>query len=396
MKLYRLFFALLTTAFALPLVAQESDWDRQYRIWLEGSQYYADRIEQVLEIFDARHAGQHPSYANQPEKYAVSDVDGDGKPELWLRTWDGSYGTVLTQRAGKVVHMADETPGNRLSYPLVNPDSMLWTGVDEMTHRLTPENDITMRYAPRAVFHVKQSGNKFITQIEGDERKSFAPAKYDRMIFKPHVGEVRYVSQQVDDKKKLTQYTYSLKTPSLVKKMFRGYKDEEFTPFLVPAKFLDDHNLLQFSRWKMGEAKRAMNRDEKALVSRYYGGRGIVASQWLASAPESERSFYAVQFAHQGTDALAALVCIAEGEVVSTFNYHGTAQSGEIQSIWFVDDEGDFMEHIPEIQCMVATPKGLEIYIRQFGGESVSYRILREVGRNWMELSSEYEIYYWD
>ena len=51
------------------------------------------------------------------------------------------------------------------------------------------------------------------------------------------------------------------------------------------------------------------------------------------------------------------------------------------------------MEHAPEIHCAVATDEGLELYIRLFGGESVQYYILREMGTVWMEMMVDYWIY---
>lgn len=397
MKMNKVLMLVAAMSVATAAVAQDRDWEREYEIWEEGSGFFANKVEMVTKVFDEKLATGGALYSNSPEYFAVSDVDGDGKGELWVRTADKKRGVVFTRRAGNVEVLGVERPGNRLSFPNVEPDSMLWTSFDELTYHIDLKKDITMRHRPVAVFATKQARNTYVTQLENSEAKGFNPKRYDRMIFKPHVGDVTFVKQEQAPNTEITRYTYRLKTASHSKTMFRGYNDNEFTPWLVPAGYLNDHNLLQFSRWKEGEPKRALTRDEKNIVSRYYGGRAIVASQWLASAPDSERSFYAVQFANEGTDALAALVCVAEGEVVSTLNYHGTLHGDDAaQSIWFVDDEGDFMQHVPEIQCMVATDEGLELYIRQFGGESVSYVILREVGRNWVSISRDYEIYVWN
>ena len=133
--------------------------------------------------------------------------------------------------------------------------------------------------------------------------------------------------------------------------------------------------------------------------SSFYGGRRIKDTQWIATVESGERSFYVVQFEHQGADALAAIVCIAEGDVASTWEFHGNVDPAtykEGDSIWFVDDEGNFMPHAPEIHCIVATDQGLEIYVRIFGGESVQYHILREVGHTWLTLQKDYWIYVWD
>ena len=83
--------------------------------------------------------------------------------------------------------------------------------------------------------------------------------------------------------------------------------------------------------------------------------------------------------------------------MASTWDFHGTVDPGqENQSIWFVDDEGDFMSHAPEIHCICTTDEGMELYIRLFGGESVQYYILREMGPVLMEIQVDYWIYVWD
>lgn len=181
--------------------------------------------------------------------------------------------------------------------------------------------------------------------------------------------------------------------------MFRGYNNDEALPWIVKNSFFDNHTLLQYNRWKGGEPIKKASAYEKQIISNYYGGRPIKETRWLATLETAERTFYAVQFEHQGSEALAALVCIAEGEVVSTWEFHGTIETSPYdttQSVWFVDDEGDFMGHAPEIHCMVATDQGLELYVRLFGGESVQYFILREMSSVWMEMQADIWVYVWD
>jgi hypothetical protein len=195
------------------------------------------------------------------------------------------------------------------------------------------------------------------------------------------------------------EYDFQLITPSVMAKMFRGYEDNEMAPWVVKKDFFTHHSLLQFSRWKEGEPIKKVTQDTRNIISSYYNGRRIKNIHWLASVDIAERSFYAVQFEHQGGDALAAMVCIAEGSVASVWEFHGSMYPQEYkdnEAIWFVDDEGNFMEHAPELQCIVATDQGLEIYLRLYGGESVQYYILREVGSVMMTLQVDYWIYVWD
>ena len=44
------------------------------------------------------------------------------------------------------------------------------------------------------------------------------------------------------------------------------------------------------------------------------------------------------------------------------------------------------MEHIPEIQCIMDTDEGLELYIRQADDDGSHFVILREVGQGFLEL----------
>ena len=51
------------------------------------------------------------------------------------------------------------------------------------------------------------------------------------------------------------------------------------------------------------------------------------------------------------------------------------------------------MPHMPEIHCIVETDKGMEFYMRVYGGESVQYYICREVGPVWLCLKNDNWIY---
>lgn len=301
--------------------------------------------------------------------------------------------------------------GNDIKAQRVNKDvlpkeNVYWEHITYLGRNRTYSKDITLKERPLPVRSIDKRKNMFDVVIEGDETIPDIKT-YSQMIFKPHKNSVRLSNQhevkETNDEGFVTkhqkEYEFKLNNPSVVEKMFRGYQNEEASPWVVKPSFFNYHTLLQYSRWKEGEPIRKAGKDVCRVISDYYGGLRLKDTRWLATTESGERSFYAVQFEIKGTDALAGMVCIENGEVASTWEFYGKVNpdaSDGFQSIWFVDDEGDFMEHAPEIHCIVATDEGMELYVRQYGGESVQYSILRETGKVWMTLLTDYWIYVWD
>lgn len=377
----------LLAAYTQTVYAQDD-----YDVQIKNEKWYADLCSSIIEQFE----NTRSNVTKHPQKYCLlrnkqaSPLDY----ALVVSTTDKSEMVMFTPNGNDV-------KAKRVSKSQV-PDSIYWESISQLGQRKTHSKDITLRERPLPVRAMNKAKNIFSVVVEGEEKIADIDA-YNQMIFKPHQNAVRLSKQERDLKKDEDgtvvtdemEYTFKLNNPAIVTKMFRGYDDEEACPWVVKSSFFKNHILLQYSRWKQGEPVKKASRDVCRMISDYYGGREIVDSRWLASIDTAERSFYAVQFAITGTEALAAMVCIAEGEVVSSWEFQGTVddsyESG--QSIWFVDDEGNFMEHAPEIHCAVATDEGLELYIRLFGGESVQYYILREMGSVWMELMVDYWIY---
>lgn len=382
------YFRILSVTIALLAAATMNarDWSHEYEVWEAARPLYADRLEQVLQCFE-----KYAPANVRAEKYAIADINGDSKGALLLSTWDNKHRVWLSLGNGQLNAIPQNAElDSKLKKQDIYLDSLTWEPITDLGRAITPATDITLRHQPLAVTDISLARNSFTVQWQGDK-----PARlnaYDRMMFKPHVGNVKFTGAHENPDEQVTALNFKLVTPSIIKKMFRGYQDHEMAPFIVPQAFFKTHNLLDFKRWKDPEPKVAITKDAASIISSFYGGRKIIKGQWLASCEVNERTFYAVQFEHRGTDALAALVCLAEGTVVSTLDYHGTYY-GEGESVWFVDDDGDFMEHAPEIQCLVATDKGLEVYIRQYGGESVQYAILREIGEWLVEIDHQYFIY---
>ena len=67
----------------------------------------------------------------------------------------------------------------------------------------------------------------------------------------------------------------------------------------------------------------------------------------------------------------------ARGMVAAVWNHYWQSAGTDAQ---------DYMEHIPEIQCIMDTDEGLELYIRQADDDGSHFVILREVGQGFLEL----------
>ena len=385
---FRFIAAVAMLTISADMVHAQDDYD----LLIENEKWYADHCSSVIEHFESTRSNA----SKHPQKYCLLRTQQASPLDfaMVVSTTDKSEMVMLTPNGNTV-------KAKRVSKSMV-PDSVYWESISQLGQRKTHSKDITLRERPLPVRAMNKTKNIFSVVVEGEEKIADIGA-YNQMIFKPHQNAVRLSKQERDLQKDEDgtvvtdemEYTFKLNDPAIVTKMFRGYDDEEACPWVVKSSFFKNHILLQYSRWKQGEPVKKASRDVCRMISDYYGGREIVDSRWLASIETAERSFYAVQFAITGTEALAAMVCIAEGEVVSSWEFQGTVdgsyESG--QSIWFVDDEGNFMEHAPEIHCAVATDEGLELYIRLFGGESVQYYILREMGTVWMEMMVDYWIY---
>ena len=358
--------------------------------------WYADVCENAINSFEEIH--QH-AYCH-PQKYCIFPYQ-QATPlgyALVMATFDEQE-FVLFVPEGKNLKAQHTTKD-------ILPNDIYWENISELGVFRTKSKDVTLKERPLPVRTPNKAKNIFGVVVEGEERIPDIKA-YNQMIFKPHQNIVRLSNQHENKKtdadgtiiKDEVNYEFRLANPSVTAKMFRGYEDDEMCPWVVKSSFFNNHALLQYSRWKYGEPVKKASKDVCRIISDYYGGRPIKETRWLATIESGERSFYAVQFELKGKEALAAMVCIGEGNVTSAWEFHGEVDpsiSDSSQSIWFVDDEGDFMEHAPEIHCIVATDEGLELYIRLFGGESVQYFVLREMGPVWMTLQRDYWVYVWD
>ncbi len=367
----------------------------EYEDMVKAEHWYADRCEGAISKFESMKSnpGCHP------QKYTLIKK-GDAAPLGY------AFVVSTTDEREMIMLTPDGNDVKAKSFSKKDlPEEVYWQNLCRLGLSKTPAKDITLRERPLPVRNLSKAKNIFESVVDRSDNLGDMKA-YNQMIFKPHKNAVRFAGQR--EKRKTNSegevildemsYTFKLNNPAVVAKMFRGYDDFECCPWVVKNSFFKNHNPLQYSRWKEGEPEVKAGSYVCNLISEYYGGRPIKDSRWVASVESAERSFYAVQFENQGTDALAALVCVAEGAVASVWEFEGKIdpEYGENQSIWFVDDEGNFMEHIPEIHCIVATDEGLELYVRMFGGESVQYIVLREMESVWMMIQIDYYIFAWE
>lgn len=345
--------------------------------------HFADRFAplfpDVLEIYNH----EMPCHC-LAEIFCQVDVDGDGLDELVIAQQDTTRVAAFKVIDGAVraVPTAAPIPNNVSWFP--SHAFYIYNQFDCTT-------DITLRHRPVFIENVDKARNRFSTSSETWERPVDPNATYDRMIFKPHVGNIKRVGNKITGKEVV--YTFALSDPAQVAKMFRGYSNDAATPVVVPHDFLNSHTPLQYSRWLAGEPEREALADVKGIISAFYGGRRIIATKWLATLPTAERHFYEVLFAPENHVGLMALVCVAEGEVASVHNTFIELDGNDANTTAWGDSynvEEQFY-HAPEIMAMMATEAGLELYVRWPSYEGIHYSIWREVWNQWVTIQDDYQ-----
>lgn len=319
-------------------------------------------------------------FTDKAYRYAYADVDGDGINEFVVA--DAQYLRCAYKAVNGQVHLLSTQVSKDLNWHMVSQYYLL----SDIDH----SHDITLRHKPMFCNEATISDNRFV--VTGSIAWTFDHAEdaavYDRMIFKPHVGNARFVNAQLTDEG--PYYTFALADRTMTKKMFRGYTDAQAVPIVVPHAFLNSHTPLQFSRWLDGEKKVMASADVRNIISQAFPGQRIAKAQWMATCPINERSFYFVTFAPKNGQMLAAMVCIAEGMVVSSWNqWNVVGDDGDtLDNGLFIDDYFHFM---PEIMAMMATEEGLELYMRWHSLEGIHYSIMREIGDLWLFIEDNYQ-----
>ena len=368
-------------AVMLPVLAQ-----RPANALIEEDYYYLNFAD-VLESFD-----EETDWVNKAFYYAIADLDNDGSKELVVAD------VYKTKCVFKVVDG---------EVHLISPDYTV--NDDELNYipiydfytmgEADRSNDITINHHPVFAYDIKIERNRFT--VPGDvawDEKTMRSTKYNRMVFKPHVGNIHFVKAEPgsynSDGNPIDLgmcYTYALDDAAFTKKMFRGYNNDAATPIIVPEAWLKDHTPLQYKRWLTGEPVPKVDATVKRIIENYYGDQDQIRDiSWIASCDINERTFYEVLFQPRNGKVLLAFVCLAEGDVVSTRNMWFDQSKSDPNSIDFGAEIDDVLGFTPEIQVMAATPAGLELYVRWYSFEGSHFDIWREVADQFVTIVGDY------
>ena len=371
----------LTTIVTMALVgcfmwAQRSVQDRVF------ADAFRAELSAMIEIFDHEMPCHMFAYW-----YAYVDVDGDGTGEIVLSDFGKEYKSAFKYKDGDVRQVSAENVENLD----INWRMLKWFFNDRELDA-NPQYDITLKHRPIFGDNIDIAANRF--KVSTEVCSYVDPNKvstYNRMIFKPHVGETKLVNTRETGKEVV--YTFALTDPAMTKKMFRGYASTQASPIIVPKAFLETHTPLQYSRWLHGEKVVKASKDAREMISAYFGGRTIFDTQWLASCEVNERSFYYVVFNPQPEErhVLVSLVCIAEGEGVSVCNNWENLAAGSRTQLTNGESLNDLLFHAPQIMAMMATEAGLELYTRWPSIDGLHYSIMREYMDQFIYVQDDFE-----
>lgn len=365
---------LLCLMVTLGVLAQASVIDGQFYFDEETAyigRIYYNCLQQMQEEYSEMYQGR------LPEKFCAlrANVDGEILDNcLCLSNCDEDLQLVYKHTSRGV-----EVIGTYMGMA-VKQDRIDWQPIYKMGEWISPD-DMTIRYSPMWATPI-QTKNVFRTCT--DHPVGDATSR-DRMIFKPHVNPVKYNRTWQDMAG--THYEYKLTDPNAIKKMFRGYNDEQIMAIVVNKKFLETHTPLQFSRWLYGEPEITLSRKDNSYVweqiNKRYHNRPVVSTKWLATM--GEMSVWLIVFKQQKNNALASIIVVKEGELESAFDDYAMIRpdgdrmdDGRPMHVWMAYDYGEYCE--PEIMAIMLNSwdNSLEFYIRQGGSECNRYYILRE------------------
>ena len=337
------------------------------------------QLPTVIEQFN-----QEKPFLNHAYWYVLTDVDSDGFNEFAITDFEKQFTSTFKITNEKLERIRTIPSGNVDWKPIFYIYS---------TEGRNANLDVTLKHRPLFLNKIQIAKNRFSTNngtwmTEGVDVGKMKRI-YDRIIFKPHIGNAKFVSEKSVGGNVV--FTFALTDAAMVKKMFRGYSDYQATPFIVPKAWLNDHNVLNYTRWLNGEKENPVSRDALGIISRFYGGRKVIASKWLASCSINERHFYMVLFEPQNGKGLLSMVCLAEGEVVSAYNeWFELSKDNKL-----TDDGRDYSKELffyaPQIMAIVAAPDGLELYVRWNSLEGIHYSIWREIDSQWIQIQDDYE-----
>lgn len=438
MKLYRFFATLLIIcAFAFEAFAQSDE--------SKAIEPYAYNMARIIQDFTQSHAKNH----QRPEKFCVIPTGKGEVSLLWVSTFDESYGCVfscargitklldvgynaagehvdLAMRNGVMIVTSSNSAGeivgaqfyryvsgelqeldfsmknidgrevyldakgkemklNKVQKELdkglkknqeavvYNSETMEWKPFRKMGTYLDASDDITLSQLP-VLTYADYKRNEFTTHAS----MMLDAANYRHIVFKDKIGDASL-------KKEGNAVVYALNDANIIKKMFKGYKDNELFPILATDDYLATHEMKSFVRWKHPERIKPMEKERQQVVSEYFGGRAIKNARWLADLESSDRKLYAVEFKPEGNQALAVIACFIGNNLASTYDQYAVVDKSR-GWLWTPGDKGDFMNALPELQGLAITDEGFELYMSQMVGEHRHMIVVREVRSMFIEI----------
>lgn len=254
-----------------------------------------------------------------------------------------------------------------------NSETMEWKPFRKIGTYLNASEDITLSQLP-VLAYADYKRNEFTTHAP----MMLNAASYNHIVFKDKVGEANL-------KKEGDAVVYALNDATAIKKMFKGYKDNELFPIIATDDYLATHEMKSFVRWKYPERVKPMEKERQQVVSEYFGGRAIKNARWLADLESSDRKLYAVEFKPEGNQALAVIACFIGNNLVSTYDQYAVVDKSR-GWLWTPGDKGDFMNALPELQGLAMTDEGFELYMSQMVGERRHMIVVREVRSMFIEV----------
>ena len=358
-------FILLTMLLSmmLPAVAQRKP-QKQEDIYYAA---FADVLRSANDLVDG---------AEKACYFVLKDFDNDSVDELVIADAN-KLKTVYKIVNGKVQLISPKFT--------INDESLYWNNIEDLYVYSDADRgkDITLRHYPMFAYDINIAKNQFT--VPGDVANNESVMKsitYDRMVFKPHVGNIHFVKAQngsyYSDGNKIDLgkcYTYALNDATMTKKMFRGYSKDNAVPIIVPQAWLKDHTPLQFTRYLSGEKKPKVDARERRIIEQYYGNNYKIRKiEWVATCQDKNCSFYNVIFQPYKGQILVAFVCLKNGKVATT-------QIGP--------DIDELFVFMPEIMVIADTNAGIELYVRYRSLEGMHYDVWREVADQWMVIQAD-------
>lgn len=323
--------------------------------------------------------------------FALTDVNGDELADLVLASSDLSQMTVYAGGEKRPLKLKS-IPEDKMK-ALRDRNETFYEPVSYLYFSLgAPEDDHLVALAPRFIWSARLGDNRFAFSTgEGADVDDAALKAYTKMVFKPHVGNVTYAGSEDSALEYYEQdKVWRMDDPIFVQTEFRGYTGDEVAPILFKDGFQQTVNLLQFSRWKHGEAVKAVSDDVKAIISDYYNGERVLGVRYVADCSANERVWYRVIFEPREGTGHYALVCIAEGSVASVWDEFDELE--DPSDVWYGGNINDFWNWKEvEFMAMWGSPAGLEIAVRWPSREGIHYSILREYGSKMVFAYDDYQ-----